>query len=135
MGKDKKTLWKRYLTCFGVAIFIAFLVLFIKGFFKDTAKENMQILTDAFFTSGLLLVLFSGLMYVSGEGAFIGIGYALKRAVRMFIPTGNRHDETYAEYREKKTGGEKKTGDGCLFLTGVFFVLVSLIFFVIWYLL
>lgn len=135
MEKENKDAWKKYLACFGVAIVIAFLVIWIRGFFTDDAKTNMTILCDAFSVSGILLLLFSGLMFVSSEGAFLGIGYALKRAVRVFVPVINRKEETYAEYRERKTGKEKKKGDSCIFFTGLFFLLVGLIFMLIWYLL
>jgi hypothetical protein len=131
--KDKKSVLIRYLVCFCVAIFITFLALWIKGFFKDTAKENMQVLHDAFFSAGALLMLFSGLLYVSGEGVFLGIGYALKSVARIFVPMSNRKMETYAEYRERKTGGEKPKNTHSIFFTGLFFFLISLIFLAIWY--
>ena len=133
MEKDKKSILIRYLVCFCLALLIVFFVLVIKGFFRDTAKENMQILHDAFFTSGALLILFSGLLYVSGEGAFVGIGYALKSVARIFVPMSNRKIETYAEYRERKTGGEKPKNGHSIFFTGLFFFLISLIFLAIWY--
>lgn len=133
MGKENHGAWKKYLACFCVAIVISFFVVFIRGFFTDDAKMNIYVLCDAFFVSGLLLILFSGLVFVSGEGAFLGIGFALKRAARLFVPTFNRKEETYAEYRERKTGKEKKKGDGCIFFTGLFFLVISLIFLFIWY--
>ena len=133
MEKDKKSVLIRYLVCFCVAIFITFLALWIKGFFKDTAKENMQVLHDAFFSAGALLMLFSGLLYVSGEGVFLGIGYALGRAVRALIPMSKKPHETYAQYRERKTSGEKQKSDHSIFFTGLFFFLISLIFLAIWY--
>ena len=133
MEQDKKAVLKRYIVCFCVASWIVFFVFVIKGFFRDTAKENMQILHDAFFTSGALLMLFSGLLYVSGEGIFLGVGYALGRAVRFFLPFIGKADETYAQYRERKSGNEKQKSDHSIFFTGLFFLLVSLIFLIIWY--
>ena len=133
MEQDKKSILIRYIACFCVASLIVFFVFVIKGFFEDTAKENMQILHDAFFTSGALLMLFSGLLYVSGEGVFLGVGYALGRAVRALIPFSKKPHETYAQYRERKTSGEKQKSDHSLFFTGLFFFLISLIFLAIWY--
>ncbi len=93
----------------------------------------MRLLHDAFFSSGALLMLFSGLLYVSGEGAFLGIGYALGRAIKALIPFTRKDHETYAQYRERKLGKGKKKGDGCIFFTGLLFFLISVVFVIIWY--
>ena len=105
----------------------------IKGFFTSDAKANIQILHDAFFAAGALLVLFAGLLFVSGEGVFLGVGYAMGRAIKALIPFSRKEHETYAQYRERKIGKHKRNGESCLFFTGLFFVAVSIIFLVIWY--
>lgn len=133
MEKQRKEILIRYLTCFGVGVVILFIVFAMKGFFTDNAKANLQILTDAFFVAGMFFLIFAALSYVSGEGAFLGIGYALGMAVKALIPFMRKEQETYAEYRERKTGKEKKKGDGCFLFTGLFYVLISMIFLIIWY--
>ena len=132
MEQETKSRIIRYLICLAVGAGIILLVFAIKGFYMETAKENMQLLHDAFFSAGALMMLFAGLLYVSGEGAFLGIGYALGRAVRALIPFSNKPHETYAQYRERKTG-ERKKSDHSLLLTGLFFFVISLIFLAIWY--
>ncbi len=133
MGNENRPIWKRYLICFCVAIGLVVSIFAIKGFFTSNAKTNIQILSDAFFASGALLILFAGLLFVGGEGMFLGIGYALGRAVKALIPFSRKDHETYAQYRERKTGKQKTKGDGCIFFTGLFFVAVSIIFLIIWY--
>ena len=134
MEKEKKALLIRYLVCFCVASAIVVGVFAIKGFFTANAKANMQILIDAFFSAGILFVLFSGLLFVSGEGALLGVSYVFGRAIKaVFVPFGRKDNETYAQYRERKLG-TKKSGIGTpIFLTGLLFVVVSLIFLIIWY--
>ena len=132
MEQEKKAILIRYLICLAVGAGIVLAVFALKGFFMETAKENIQLLHDAFFSAGALMMLFSGLLYVSGEGAFLGIGYALGRAVRALIPFSNKPHETYAQYRERKTG-ERKKRDHSLLLTGLFYFVISLIFLAIWY--
>ena len=134
MEKEKKALLAKYLICFCVASVIVLLVFAMQGFFSDDVKDNMRILHDAFFSAGILLVLFSGLLFVSGEGALLGVGYVLGRAVKaVFIPFGRKDHETYAQYRERKLG-TKKAGSGTpIFLTGLLFVVVSIVFLIIWY--
>lgn len=133
MKEEKKALLTRYIVCFCVAAGIVFAVFTMKGFFGSDLKQNMQILHDAFFSAGALMMLFSGLLYVSGEGAFLGVGFVLGKAVKALLPFGRKEHETYAQYRERKLEKAKKSSDKCIFLTGLFFFLISLIFLAIWY--
>lgn len=134
MKKEKKALLIRYLICFCVASVIVLAVFAIRGFFTESAKANIQILHDAFFTAGILLVLFSGLVFVSGEGALLGVRYVFGTAIKaLFVPFGRKDQETFAQYRERKLGTKKPSGAGPIFLTGLLFVLVSVIFLIIWY--
>lgn len=133
VDKDKKTTLWRYLLCFGVGLAIAFTVCAIGGFFQENAKENMRLLHDAFFAAGALMALFSGLLYVSSEGALLGIGYALSWTIKALIPFGRKTQETYAQYRERKLSKPKKKNDHCILFTGLFFIVISIIFLVIWY--
>ena len=135
MEKDKKAVLRRYLVCFGIASAIVLGVFAIKGFFTADAKLNMQVLHDAFFTAGALFMLFSGLLFVSDEGAFLGVSFVLGKAFKaLFMPFGRKDTETYAEFRERKIGKKEKSSlKGCIFFTGLFFFVCSLIFLAIWY--
>ena len=105
----------------------------IGGFNFDGVKTSMRLLHDSFFATGALMALFAGLLYASGEGAFLGIGYALKGAIRVFVPVWRKEHETYKEYRERKLAKPKAKGEGCIFFTGLFFIAISVIFLIIWY--
>lgn len=133
MTQEKKKLLIKYLVCFGVAIAITLAVFWSKGFFTDSTAVNIQILSDGFTVSGLMLTMFAGLLYISGEGGFLGIGYVLRNVVLWFIPMGRTKQETYAKYRERKTGEMKKQGDHCILLTGLLFLITGIVFTVIWY--
>ena len=131
--KNKETLIK-YAVCFGIEIFIAFLVIWSKGFFAHSIAVNIQILSDTFFVSGILMTLFAGMLYVSSEGALIGIGFVLRNVVLTFIPMGRAKHEKYADYRERKMSELKKKNDSCIIITGLIFLSIGIIFTVIWYL-
>ncbi len=133
MNKDKKSLLIRYGIAFGVGALLVFVVFCIKGFFTDDVRTNLQILTDAFFASGVLMMLFSGLMFCSGEGAFLGIGFIMRKVVRTLIPFLGRDTETYAHYRERKSGSSKPSGALCVLITGAVYFFVSLVFLFLWY--
>ncbi len=133
MEEEKKKILLKYLTCFCVGAVLVVIVMAIGGFDFDGVKTSMRLLHDSFFSVGALMALFAGLLYASGEGAFLGIGYALKGAIRVFVPMWRKEHETYAQYRERKLGTPKAKGVGCMFFTGLFFIFVSVIFLVIWY--
>lgn len=134
--QENKTLLIKYITCFCVASLITVVVFWIRGFFTDNVGENIQILSDGFFVSGILLLAFAGMMFISGEGALIGIGFVLRSVAQIFIPMGRRNHEFYGKYRERVLAERKarrQQGDHSVFVVGLFFLAISIIFTVIWY--
>ena len=133
MKQETKVKLRNYGICVAIEVLIAFLVIWSKGFFTDRASVNVQILADAFFVSGILMTLFAGMMYVSSEGALLGIGYIGQCVAQAFVPMGRKNHESYASYRERKIGQIKKPGDNCILVVGLIFFLTGVIFTVIWY--
>ena len=68
MKEENKELLIKYIVCFGVASLITLIVFWIKGFFAHSIGVNIQILSDGFCVSGIMLLLFAGLLAV-GFGA------------------------------------------------------------------
>ena len=132
MKQENQVKLIKYAVCFGVEILIGFLVIWAKGFFTDSAAVNLQIMADAFFVSGILMTLFAGLLFVSGEGALIGIGFVLRNVVLTFIPMGRAKHERYADYRARKLGEAKKQDNSSILVTGLFFLTIGIILTVIW---
>lgn len=136
MQQEKKSLLIKYGICFGVASLITFIVFWIRGFFTNNAGVNIQILSDGFFVSGILLLAFAGMMFISGEGALIGIGFVLRSVAQIFIPMGRKNHEFYGQYRERvlaEKKEKKKNGDHCILVVGLTFLAISLVFTIIWY--
>ena len=135
MQQEKKTLLIKYLICFGVASLITVIVFWIRGFFTDNIGVNIQILSDGFFVSGILLTMFAGMLFISSEGALIGISFVLRNVVLMFIPMGRKNHEFYAQYRERKLAEKhvKSSSDRCILVVGLAFLAIGIVFTVIWY--
>lgn len=133
MKQETKVTLIKYAVCFGVEVLIAFLVIWSKGFFAHTTAVNIQILSDAFFVSGILMTLVAGMMYVSSEGALIGIGFVLRNVVLAFIPMGRAKHEKYADYRARKLSKPSEHHISSILVTGLFFLTIGIIFTVIWY--
>lgn len=133
MKKETKALLQKYIICFAVASLLTVAVFAIKGFFTDSVGKNILVLADGFSVSGILFVLFAGMMFVSGEGALIGIGFVLRNVILTFIPMGRQKHELYADYRERKLKEKKKAKDKCILVTGLVFLLIGIVFIAVWY--
>ena len=79
------------------------------------------------------MTLFAGMLFVSGEGALIGIGFVLRNVVLTFIPMGRAKQERYIDYRARKLGAAKKQENSSILVTGLFFLIIGVILTVIWY--
>ena len=133
MKQETKVTLTKYAVCFGIEALIAFFVIWSKGFFAHSLAVNIQILSDAFFVSGILMTLFAGMLYVSGEGALVGIRFVLRNVVLAFVPMGRAKHEKYADYRARKLSNAKKQNDRCILVTGLFFLFIGIVLTVIWY--
>ena len=133
MKEETKATITKYAVCFGIEALIAYLVVWSKGFFTDSAAVNIQILSDAFFVPGILMTLLAGMLYVSSEGALIGIGFVLRNVVLTFIPMGRAKHELYADYRERKMSEARQKNDRCILVSGLVFLGLGIVFTVIWY--
>ena len=132
MKEETKVKLRNYAICFGIEILIAFLVIWSDGFFTHSAAVNLQILADAFFVSGILMTLFAGMLFISSEGALIGIGFVLRNVVLTFIPMGRAKQELYADYRARKLSAAKEHDNSSILVTGLFFLIIGIILTVIW---
>ena len=132
MKQETQVKLRNYAICVGIEIVIAFLVIWSRGFFTDRAAVNLQIFADAFFVAGILMTLFAGMMYVSSEGALIGISFVLRNAVLTFIPMGRARQERYADYRARKLKDSKKHSFSHILVTGLIFLFIGIVLTVIW---
>lgn len=130
--QETKVKLRNYGICVGVELLIGFLVVWSKGFFTPSPAVNLQILADAFFVAGILMTLFACMMFISGQGALLGISFILRNVVLAFIPMGRTKHEVYAVYRERKLKNAKERSNRHILLTGLAFLLVGIILSVIW---
>ena len=132
MKQEIKVKLIKYAVCFGIEVLIAFLVIWSKGFFTESAAVNLQILADAFFVSGIIMTLFAGMLFISSEGALLGIGFVLRNVVLAFLPMGRAKHELYADYRARKLKEAKKTEISSVLVTGLFFLVIGITLTAIW---
>ncbi len=94
---------------------------------------NIQILSDGFSVAGILLLIAAGMLFISSEGALIGISFVMRNVIQAFIPMGRKNHELFGKYRERKMAELKKANDGAIFVTGLVFLIIGIVFTVIWY--
>ena len=134
MKQETKVRLRKYAVCVGIEILIVFFVIWINGFFTQNTAVNIQILSDAFFIAGMLMTFFACMMYISSEGALIGVGFALRHAFLTFIPLGRLKHEKYIDYRERVLAKKKEESYGHILMTGLIFLGIGAILTLIWYL-
>ena len=117
-----------------VSLLLSYLTFSVYGtekFLAGAAVEKYRILCDVFSVPGVMLIMTGFLVMVSNEGAFEGIGYAVKYAAKMLIP-GPKKMEKYYDYLQRRRG-KKIQGYGFLFVTGAGNLLIAGIFMALFY--
>ena len=131
MNNTKNTAIK-YLVTTGIALLGAIVILWSRNFIAiDDLAQKFRALADAFCVPGVILMCFSGLIWVSSDGFFDGLGYAFSRVGGMFIPAYKAKHETFLDYKQKKHDKRAEKNSGSLwfvFFVGLGFFLVSLVF-------
>ena len=131
--KSRNNLLKYGITTF-VAVLIASTVINLHGYDEAvTAADKYRILSDAFTIPGVVLMLCSLLVFVSNQGIFDGISYALRYAVRSLIPGLGHKQERYSDYIERKREKGGIAGYAFLFHVGLVFCLIALVFIGLFY--
>ena len=128
MSKTLKTRLIKYGSCALFVGMMAYLYFSMREFHTASLVEQYRMLCDSLTVPGILLLMMGVLVWLSNEGAFLGIGWALNWTVRSLIPGGRGfRDETYADYVERKTANRIR-GYGFLFISGGITMAAALVF-------
>lgn len=131
-SKTKHELAKYGCSVVSVALFVM-LYLTVQNYENAPQLDRYRLLCDALSVPGVLLILLGGLVWVTNEGALLGMGYAIRCAIFSPIPgkwpeKGEKYGDYVVRKREKKVSGY-----GFLFYTGLMAVSVSLAFMALFY--
>lgn len=118
----------KYAACLIPAGLISWLVVDLHGYSAAaTEAERYRVLCDAFTIPGVTLIMISLLLVISNAGGFDGIGYSMKRAIKMLLPFANKDMEKYYDYRERRQNNKLK-GFGFIMKSGLIFLAIALFF-------
>ncbi len=132
MNGKKKIILQYSITAVCASIF-TLSILWLRNFWTETdLAQKYRILSDAFTVPGVILIMVSLLIWVSSEGFFDGITYALKQVSGMFIPSVGRKYK-HVKYHEYKAEKKEKRLHGYWFLlfVGLVFVAIAVVFLIL----
>ena len=122
----------KYIITIVIGILIAFLVAYSKDIFNQEAKKDIfHILSDSFFVPGVAISGIGLLMFVSNEGAFDGLAFAMMSFFKLFSIKNEKKFKTYNDYKEQKR--EKKNPVAFILISGLFLIGVSIIMLILYY--
>ncbi len=137
--KEERTKWWVTLIIF-VAEFAAatglfFATLLIRNFFeqKFPKETTYRYLADAFTIPGVVFILIGVLVILVSQGAFNGIGYAMRHLGRMLFPFFIRKDITYYEYLQNRKAARKTVSYLSFLIVGSVFLIGAVIFIILFY--
>ena len=116
-------------TAIGLAI--TYLICELKDVWNLTDKKEIyHILADAFTLPATLILCLACLVWLTNREYFVSLGYVLGRAGRALIPFGrtNEKHETFHDYVMRKREKGRIKGYGFLFVVGIVFFAISLLF-------
>ena len=134
MSKSLKSKLIKYGISFGFCILWTLIYVNGKNLFHYHLRGAAAylVLCDGFVVPGLLLILVGALVWISTTGALDGLGYVLSTGLSFLIPGTKGKSRRYADYVERRAGRRAK-GYGFLFLTGVIWFAIGMVFFVLFY--
>lgn len=123
-----------YVITFLIGAVFTLVLLIAKGCFTETdVKTVLQYWVDSLFTSGVILLCFGMIVFISEGGGFDFLFYGVYRFITMFK---NRPNDikyrTYYDYHVARADREKRQFD-YLLVVGAVITAVSLIVLYFWY--
>ena len=124
--------WLKYLITVGVGLVFAALIIFPGVFKQESTSDVYKLLVNGFFVPGVFILGIGLLVLASNGGTFDMLIYVTKKFFDMFRkPQYRKITDTFYDYRKAK---QDHPGEfGFLVLTGLGFIIVSLILLIFYY--
>ena len=124
--------WLKYVITIGVGLVLAALIIFPGVFKQESTSDVYKLLVNGFFVPGVLILGLGLLVVASNGGTFDMLVYGTKKFFDMFRkPHHRKITDTFYDYRRAKQ--EHPGAFGFLVLTGLGFIIVSLILLIFYY--
>lgn len=119
---------RKYIITFGVGLLFVLLIVILKDIFKtNDPKTVFHILTDAFFSVGILILGFGLLIFASNGGTFDMLSYGFIKLIDVFRRDLSKVKyKTFYDYKVDKHESNKPFL--YLVIVGIVFLLIAFIF-------
>lgn len=134
---NKRGVIARYFAAFMTGGFITWFILKANSFAEvEETAEKYRILSNAFTSPGVILIMVGILVWISTKGALDMYSYAMGGLFRRLIPgarlTNPAEKETFYDYTQKKNAKRAK-GYAFLFVSGGIFTAVGIVFLILFH--
>lgn len=127
MKDIRSTVIKYAVTAFFGGIITA-VTLMAHGFSEAaSAVERYTILANGFTIPGVILLMIGVLMLISKDGFFDMVTFGLGRLGKALIPFSKKTDESFYDYKVRKSE-QRLTGFSCVFVVGAVFLALGILF-------
>ncbi len=121
----------KYLITLIFGCVLSFTVMYSKNLFAQTDPATIfHILSDSFIVSGVLLAGLGLLVFVSNEGVFDILVFGTKQFFGFFRKVKTQKFADFYEYKEARA--QKKLKFGSILVCGAFFILLSVIMYLLY---
>lgn len=126
---------RKWLPAFAAGLILAFVIMAVRGIFSvETLSDRLLCVCDGFSVSGLIFLCIGAMAWISGEGAFDMLGYAVRKGLHHIIPGKFGEDgETFYDYKTKKQEQKKPSLPRSILITGAVNFVIGLLLIAVWY--
>lgn len=122
----------KYIITLAIGIVLAmFLALSRKFYNQETIQQVYLILSDSFFTVGVVIAGLGALVFVSNEGAFDMLSYGMISFLGMFKTKKEKKYASYYDYKQEKA--KNKLSCGFLLLSGLIILAISILMYILYF--
>lgn len=136
MSKLSKNLLKYGITT-AIGLIMAVVYIFSRdyggrGFWSWPLMNKALIICDAFTIPAVMFLGIGSLVWVSAQGALDGVSFTLKHGIWSLLPGRRKKHLRYYDYVQQKRANRPQ-GFGFLFVVGIAFLAIALIFMAVYY--
>lgn len=125
----------KWLPAFAAGLVLAFVIMTVRGIFSaGTLSQVLLCACDGFSVSGLIFLCIGAMAWISGEGAFDMLSYAVRKGLHHLIPGKFGEDgETFYDYKTKRAERKSEPLKKSILITGAVWFTIGMMLIAVWY--
>lgn len=121
----------KYIITIIIGLLIALLIANSKNVFSETNIKNVyHILSDSFFVPAVIITGFGLLIYVSNEGIFDGLTFAIMSFINIFKKRPEKKYDSFYEYKERKKANKMQVK--FVLISGLIIMAIAVVMYILY---